>query len=49
MKPAFQKKLQFGDIWPRSCPKIAQIEVFGHFIDFALIFSLDFAHNNSWG
>ena len=35
MKTIFQKNLQFGDIWPRNRQKIAQIEVFGHFLDFA--------------
>ena len=29
-----EKNLQFGDIWPRNCQKIAQIEVFGHFLEF---------------
>ena len=29
-------------------PKIVQIEVFGHFLDFASLVLLDFAHNNSW-
>ena len=37
MKPIFQKNLQFWDIWPRNPPQIAQIEVFGHFLDFALL------------
>ena len=38
-------------IWSNSlkiCPKIAQIEVFGHFLDFALLVFLDFAHNDRW-
>ena len=48
MKPIFQKKLQFGDIWPRNCQKNAQVEVFGHFLDFASLVLLDFAHNDSW-
>ena len=48
MKPIFQKKLQFGDIWPRNRQKIAQIEVFGHFLDFASLVFLDFAHNDRW-
>ena len=37
MKPIFQKNLQFGDIWRWNRQKIAQIEVFGHFLDFALL------------
>ena len=45
MKPIFQKILQFGDTWPRNRQKIAQIEVFGDFLDFALLVFLDFAHN----
>ena len=48
MKPIFEKDLQFGDIWPRNSPKIAQIEVFGHFIDFELLVFLDFARNDRW-
>ena len=28
--------------------KIAQIEVFGHFLDFASLVFLDFAHNDRW-
>ena len=31
----FQGNLQFGDIWLRNRQKIAQIEVFGHFVDIA--------------
>ena len=46
MKPIFQKNLQFGDIWPRNHQKIAQIEVFGHFVDFASLVYLHFAHND---
>ena len=48
MKPIFQKNLQFGDIWPRNCQKIAQIEVFGHFLNFASLVFLDIAHNDRW-
>ena len=48
MKPIFQKKLQFGDIWSQNCQKIAQIEVFDHFLDFASLVFLDFGYNNSW-
>ena len=48
MKTNFQKKLQFGDIWPRNRQKIAQIEVFGHFLNFASLVFLDFAHNDRW-
>ena len=48
MKPIFQKNLQFGDIWPRNRQKIAQIEVFGHFLDFALLVFLDIPRNGRW-
>ena len=48
MKPIFQKNLQFGDIWRRNRQKIAQIEVFGHFLDFATLVFLDSAHNDRW-
>ena len=48
MKLIFQKNLQFGDIWPRNRQKIAQIEVFGHFLEFALLVLLDFAPNDRW-
>ena len=48
MKPIFQEYLQFRHIWPRNCQKIAQVEVFGHFLDFALLVFLDFAHNDRW-
>ena len=48
MKPIFQKKLQFPDIWPRNRPNIAQIEVFGYFMEFASLVFLDFAHNDRW-
>ena len=44
----FQKNLQFGDIWPRNRQKIAQIEVFSHFLDFTLLVFLDFPHNERW-
>ena len=51
MKPIFQKNLQFGDIWPqmsKSPKKIAQIKVFGHFLDFAWLVFLDFPHTDRW-
>ena len=44
----FRKKLKIGDIWLRSRQKIAQIEIFGHFLDFASVVFLDFAHNDRW-
>ena len=44
----FQKNLQFGDIWPRNRQKIAQIEVFGHFLYFTSLVFLAFAHNDRW-
>ena len=48
MKTIFQKNLQFGDIWPRNRQKIAQIEVFGHFLNFASLVFLLFAHSDRW-
>ena len=48
MKPIFQKKLQFGDIPPRNSKKVAQIENFDHFLDFASLVLLDFAYNDRW-
>ena len=48
MKPIFQKKLQFGDIWPRNRQQITQIDVFGHFMDFASLVFLYFARNDRW-
>ena len=49
MKPIFQENLQFGGIWPRNRQKIAQIEVFGHFLDFESLVFLDFAQNDKVG
>ena len=46
MKPIFQKHFQFGDISPQIRQKIAN--VFGHFLDFASLVFLDFAHNDRW-
>ena len=48
MKPIFQKNMQFRDNWPRNRQKNTQIEVFGHFLDFALLVFFDFAHNDRW-
>ena len=48
MKNIFQKILQFRGIWPRNRQKIVQIEIFGHFLDFASLDFLDFAHNDRW-
>ena len=48
MKPIFQKKLQFGDIWPRNRQKIAKIEDFGHFLNSASLVFLDFVHDDRW-
>ena len=45
-EPIFQKNLQFGDITPRHRQKNSKIEVFGHFMDFASLDFLDFAHND---
>ena len=44
----FSENLQFGDILLRYRQKIAQIEDFGHFLDFASLVFLDFAHNDRW-
>ena len=46
MKSICQKKLELGDIWPQTRLKIAQIEVFGHFLDFAPLVFLDFANTD---
>ena len=46
--PIFQKNLQFREIWPQNRQKIAQIEAFRHFLDFALVVFLDFPHNDRW-
>ena len=48
MKPIFQKYLQYGEIWPRNRQKNAQIEDFGHFLDFTSLVFLDFVHNDRW-
>ena len=48
MKLIFQKNLLFGDISPRNHQKIAQIEVFVHFLEFALLVFIDFPHNDTW-
>ena len=48
MKFIFLKNLQFEEIWPQNHQKIAQIEVFDHFLDFASLVFLDFAHNDWW-
>ena len=48
MEPIFQKNLQFGDMWPQNRPKIAQVEAFGHFLDFTSLVFHDFAHNDRW-
>ena len=48
MKPIFQKNLQFRDIWPWNRQRIVQIEIFHHFLDFASLAFLDFAHNDRW-
>ena len=42
------EKVLYGDIWTRNRQKIAQIEVFGHFLDFASLVFLDFGHNDRW-
>ena len=49
MKSIFQKNLQFRDIWPGNRQKIAQTDVFGHFLDFASLVFLDFAYNDRSG
>ena len=39
----FHKNFQFGHFWPRNCQKIAQIAVYGYFMDFVSLVFLDFA------
>ena len=39
----FHKNLQFGHFWPQNCQKIAQIVVYGYFMDFVSLVFLDFA------
>ena len=46
MKPIFQKNFLFGDIRSRNRQKVVQIEVFRHFLGFALLVFLDFPHND---
>ena len=48
MRPIFQKNLQFPDICSRNLQKIAQIEVFGHFLDFTSLLFLNFTYNDMW-
>ena len=48
MKTIFQKNLQFGDICSQNRQKIAQIDVFDHFLDFASLVFLDFAPSDMW-
>ena len=48
MKTIFQKNLQFGDICSQNRQKIAQIDVFDHFLDFASLVFLDFAPSDRW-
>ena len=48
MRPIFQKNLQFPDICSRNLQKIAQIEVFGHFLDFTSLLFLNFTYNDRW-
>ena len=48
MKHNFQKTFQFWNSWPRNRQKIAQIEVFGHFLDFASLVFFDFPDNDRW-
>ena len=43
----FSEKFDW-DIWPRNLQKIAQIEVFGCFLDYTLLVFLGFAHNDRW-
>ena len=48
MEPIFWKNFQFGDICAQNRPKIAQVAVFGHFLDFASLVLLDFEHSDRW-
>ena len=42
----WEKKIGFGDMWPRNCQKVAIIEVFDHFPDSTSLVFLGFAHND---
>ena len=44
----FSEKLAVWTYLISKPSKIAQIEVFGHFLDFASLVFLDFAHNDRW-
>ena len=48
MKTNFQKKLQFGYIWPRKSSKNCPNWCFWPFFDFASLAFSDFAHNDKW-
>ena len=48
MKPIFQKNFQFQDFWFQNQQNIAQIELSDHFLDFASLVFLDFAHSDRW-
>ena len=48
MTPIFQKIWNLEIFDPEIVKKKVQIEVFGHFLDFALSVFLDFAHNDRW-
>ena len=44
----FSEKFVIWRYLTSKLSKIAQIEVFGHFLDFASLVFLDFAHNDRW-
>ena len=44
----FSEKLAIWRYLISKSSKIAQTEVFGHFLDFASLVFLDFAHNDRW-
>ena len=48
MKPIFQKICNLEIFEFEIVKKIAQIEFFGHFFDFASLVFLDFACNDRW-
>ena len=44
----FSEKVSIWRYLTSKSSKIAQVEVFGHFLDFVLLVFLDFPHNHRW-
>ena len=44
----FSEKITTSRYLASNCQKMAQIEVFGHFLGFVLLVFHDFAHNDRW-